>query len=71
MTDPDLDTEASATPEAPSAAGAEPTGVSAADEAAEQLRALDDAPLGDHVGIYEDVHLRLQDALADLDDRAP
>lgn len=45
------------------------TGVEAADSAAERLRELDEAPLEDHVGVYEDVHRRLQEGLADLDER--
>jgi hypothetical protein len=45
------------------------TGVAAADEAAERLRALDEAPIDDHVEIYEDAHRRLQEGLADLDER--
>ena len=46
-----------------------PTGVEAADGAAERLQELDEAPLEDHVGVYEDVHRRLQEGLADLDER--
>jgi hypothetical protein len=50
------------------AQGTPSTGVRAADEAAERLSALDDAPLDEHVEIYEDVHRRLQDGLAELDE---
>ena len=46
-----------------------PTGVAAADEAATRLADLDDAPVEAHVGIYEDVHRRLQEGLADLDEQ--
>lgn len=46
-----------------------PTGVPAADQAAERLRDVDDAPLDQHVGIYEDTHRRLEEGLADLDER--
>jgi hypothetical protein len=46
----------------------EPTGVPAADEAREQLSAVDEAPLEEHVEVYEDVHRRLQEGLADLDE---
>jgi hypothetical protein len=46
----------------------EPTGVPAADEARERLEAVDDAPLEEHVEVYEDVHRRLQEGLADLDE---
>lgn len=44
------------------------SGVPAADEARERLQALDDAPLEEHVEVYEDVHRRLQEGLADLDE---
>lgn len=45
------------------------TGVVAVDEAAQRLDELDDAPVEAHVGIYEDVHRRLQEGLADLDEQ--
>jgi hypothetical protein len=45
-----------------------PTGVPAADEARERLADVDDAPLEEHVDVYEDVHRRLQEGLADLDE---
>ena len=34
----------------------------------ERLQELDDAPLEQHVEVYEDVHRRLQEGLADLDE---
>jgi len=46
-----------------------PTGVPAADAATERLSQLDDAPLEEHVEIYEDAHRRLQEGLADLDEQ--
>jgi hypothetical protein len=46
-----------------------PSGVPAADAAAERLGAVREAPLEDHVEIYEDVHRRLQEGLADLDEQ--
>ena len=46
----------------------EPTGVPAADEARERLAMVDDAPLEEHVEVYEDVHRQLQEGLADLDE---
>jgi hypothetical protein len=46
----------------------EPGGVPAAQDARERLQALDDAPLEEHVEVYEDVHRRLQEGLADLDE---
>jgi len=49
--------------------GPEPSGVPAADDAAERLRDLDDAPVDRHVAIYEDAHRRLEEGLADLDER--
>ena len=47
----------------------ERTGVAAADEAAQRLADLADAPVEAHVGIYEDVHRRLPEGLADLDEQ--
>jgi hypothetical protein len=44
------------------------SGVAAADEGRARLRALDDAPLDQHVEVFEDVHRRLQEGLADLDE---
>lgn len=44
------------------------SGVAAADEARARLAAVDDAPLEQHVEVYEDVHRRLQEGLADLDE---
>ena len=46
----------------------EPTGVPAADKARERLADVDDAPLEEHVEVYEDVHQQLQEGLADLDE---
>ena len=45
-----------------------PSGVAAADEGRARLRDLDDAPLDQHVEVFEDVHRRLQEGLADLDE---
>jgi len=45
------------------------TGVPAADGAAARLRDLDGAPVERHVEIYEDAHRRLEEGLADLDER--
>lgn len=42
--------------------------VPAAHEARERLQDIDDAPLEEHVEVYEDVHRRLQEGLADLDE---
>ncbi len=57
------------TPAEPEADEHESTGVAAADDAAARLRDLDDAPVEEHVGIYEDAHRRLEEGLADLDER--
>jgi len=46
----------------------EHTGVPAADNARERLADVDDAPLEEHVEVYEDVHQQLQEGLADLDE---
>lgn len=51
------------------AAQAPRTGVAGVDAAAERLDDLDAAPLEEHVAIYEDAHRRLQEGLADLDER--
>jgi hypothetical protein len=45
----------------------EPTGVPAVDEAVADVSELDQLPTGEHVAIYDAVHRKLQDALADLD----
>ena len=45
----------------------EPTGVPAVDEAVADVAELDQLPTGEHVAIYDAVHRKLQDALADLD----
>jgi hypothetical protein len=45
-----------------------PTGVRAADDARHRLADVSDAPLEAHVDIYEDVHRRLHEGLADLDE---
>ena len=45
----------------------EATGVASVDAAIEELTRLDELPTGEHVAVYEDLHRRLQDALADLD----
>ena len=42
------------------------TGDPRVDAAVARLDGLDDAPTGEHVAVYEDVHRRLHDALADL-----
>lgn len=47
----------------------ERTDVAAADGAAARLRDLDGAPVEAHVEIYEDAHRRLEEGLADLDER--
>jgi hypothetical protein len=44
----------------------EPTGNETVDAALERLRELADRPVGEHPELYDDVHQRLQAALADL-----
>ena len=56
-------------PDGTSVTGERLTGVAAADDARERLDAVEHAPWDEHVAIYEDVHRRLQEGLADLDDR--
>jgi hypothetical protein len=45
----------------------EPTGVRAVDDAVAEIAALDLLPTGEHVAVFDVVHRKLQDALADLD----
>lgn len=51
------------------APASEPPDVPAAEDARARLADVDDAPLEEHVEIFEDVHRRLQEGLADLDER--
>jgi hypothetical protein len=44
----------------------EPTGNETVDAALERLRELADRPAAEHPELYDDVHQRLQAALADL-----
>jgi hypothetical protein len=44
------------------------TGEPAVDAAVDNLSALSDLPVSDHVAIFEETHRQLQDALADLDE---
>lgn len=44
------------------------TGEPAVDAALSRLDHLDEAPVSEHVAVYDDVHRNLQDALADLDE---
>jgi hypothetical protein len=45
----------------------EPTGHPDVDAALDRLRELADRPTGAHPELYDDVHRRLQDALAEID----
>jgi hypothetical protein len=44
------------------------TGEPAVDDALRRLDQLADRPVAEHVGVYDDAHRQLQDALADLDE---
>jgi hypothetical protein len=44
------------------------TGESAVDEALARLSQISETPTADHVDVYDDVHRRLTDALADVDE---
>jgi len=46
---------------------AEATGDERVDAAAQRLQAVSGTPASEHVAVYEDVHRRLQDSLAELD----
>ena len=48
--------------------GAPATGESVVDDALARLSQISEAPTADHVEIYDDVHRRLTDALADVDE---
>jgi hypothetical protein len=48
--------------------GEQDTGWPGERDARDRLRDIDDAPLEEHVEVYEDVHRRLQEGLADLDE---
>jgi hypothetical protein len=52
---------------APDAAD-EQTGVASVDAALARLRDVDEAPVENHVEIFDDVQRQLHDALAELDD---
>ena len=45
-----------------------PTGDARVDGALTRLQALDELPVAEHVGVYDEVNRLLQDALADLDE---
>jgi hypothetical protein len=45
----------------------DPTGVQGVDDAMDELATLDLLPTGEHVAVFDVVHRKLQDALADLD----
>ena len=73
---PDVDHRQAADERAMNQPGASPAGdlpadanVSGVAAARERLAELDDAPLEQHVDVYEDVHHRLQEGLADLDEK--
>jgi hypothetical protein len=69
---PDAAVPADPAPDAPPDAVAVPlpvTGHDTVDEALGRLADLDGLPTAEHAEVYEDVHGRLQRALADLDGR--
>jgi hypothetical protein len=45
-----------------------PTDEPAVDAAIKRLHALDELPVAEHVGIFDEAHRELQDSLADLDE---
>jgi hypothetical protein len=49
----------------------EPTGHPGVDAALDRLRELADRPTGAHPELYDDVHRRLQDALAEIEQQGP
>ena len=52
---------------APTWTAPDPTGVQAVDDAVAELAALELLPTSEHVAVFDLVHRKLQDALADLD----
>jgi hypothetical protein len=53
----------------PEESGGRPqTGEPAVDDAVRKLDELEHLPVADHVGVYDESHRQLQDALADLDE---
>jgi hypothetical protein len=60
--------QVSVAPDGDANAGAAATGDSKVDEALARLRELDSLPAAEQVPVLEDIHRRLQDALADLDE---
>jgi hypothetical protein len=58
-------------PQAPAESPVEPSGNPAVDEVLELMDALDDAPVSEHVAVFESAHERLRGALSDAgDDRS-
>src|SRR4051812_24329164 len=53
----------------PADEGVPTPGVPATEAARARLAELDETPLEGHVEVFEDVHRRLQEGLADLDER--
>lgn len=47
---------------------AEPTGDTRVDGALAELHRIDELPVSEHVAVYDEVHRRLQDALATVDE---
>lgn len=66
--DADATDPADSAPVDPVPTSDERTGVPAADSALDRLLDLDAAPLEEHVEIFDDVHRRLHEGLAELDD---
>ena len=66
MTEPDAGSEEQ--PDEEPSAEETGTGVPAADAASRRLADIDDSAVEEHVDSYEDVHRRLQEGLADLDE---
>jgi len=48
----------------------EPTGDPAVDAAVESLDSLDEAPVSEHIAVFESAHVRLRAALADAGDES-
>jgi hypothetical protein len=65
---PEEPTAAAATPATQTRSDPPQTDEPTVDAAIERLRALDELPVAEHVGVFDEAHRQLQDSLADLDE---
>jgi len=65
--EPAAESAADAGAESAADAGLEPAGAATDREVAEALASLADRPLAEHAEVYEELHVRLQRTLAEID----